>query len=587
MAPKAKQDDSIGQVSNKDLVRAPSTTTTLTMLPHKHQVIIEPKGNHLDLLHLITTERYTLPQGTWELLFDDDGFGGLSLHKEDGIANDFNADNDTIMVEDVLKYTVYKDETGGYGVAGAEDQNPLPLTKLLEKFQDGVLHFKLGDLQTQVDVDFALFSWARSGATLYWSLKSIHSELKFHQFPTEPWRWASQNVKRWSKTLLQLGFSGHLLQSTEALPWENKHYSLELAPSTCTRKSKNIVGNDAPVLPWNGISCTGLFFILGRWSSTEQRNGGFAHPSDRQTSNQLLRHLLANMWEAGKATEFQITLVHQWQCQWPKQYMGGRVVTISADQQGRLDFTPLQNVAREAGSKSLAQNWLHSLAQHVGVDWTLERVLIQGSSTKVLQPLHAQLCFQLGQRLQDILTKMLKGKEGKVLPGFVAERISMDHVIDESHHLGYQLMRYVDAAKDLVERSQCLGVATDKSMVHGVKLFYISSHTTHRRRHPFPGLSGTPTRQCNVFHVLLHLLVFLAIPSGQVCKSFDSAWGAGEESTEARNQRHRAWFGKQEQTSKKAVWRPMKRYRTAAKCWLENLDNQVGGGMVKVLESLP
>lgn len=212
-----------GFARQKDVVAA----THATLEPHKGKVFLDKVGHQAyTVTHIVTNEKHEVSGCDYSLEFDDEGFGALTPNSDD---------KPVILVEDLLRFTLYRADTDDFVITAAGQQGPgsmLRLSDFSAKFSSHKLEVKVGATLAAKVLDLVVFRWPRSaGAQVMFCAKRIYDELGLSQFSGESWRWISGSWRRWQTAMLNdFGLGDHVLPSTlmkelVVPPWGQRMYA--------------------------------------------------------------------------------------------------------------------------------------------------------------------------------------------------------------------------------------------------------------------------------------------------------------------------------------------------------------------------
>lgn len=501
---------------------------SLELLPLEGYVHIDRVADgRFVVTHTISRESVELPEGCWDLVWGDDGFGcvcNVSLA---------DMDDEVRMLDDVFKFTVLHDEAGNYFLASSGstgNDELLSLDIFKKKFQELIMRFPMGVTKCEHQLLASLWKWPRLGARLFFSTKSIYEAMGFDQFARHPWRWSCQGAPRWATYAESLGLPGHVMMSTKApLDVSGSSRSAEGWPGNSNSinthswrdsaafvvsprlrmcwslfggfamprlvwqvihargwagvmrrlvvrhaKASELTGGESretSVLPYFGVSVWALLALLCRWAYCAEERGGMKKADHREACQQLLAVLFGILADAEQ--DWSITLdmaPNAWVNRWPRPSVQRTPVAIVVQPGGQLNMSGWKEHP-DLGSldgRHPMRKWLSMVLGGLQVQ-TLQELFKLVATTDPLRELYKQLLWACGWRLQVVLLRHFK-KDGPASARFNLADIGCDELVGASHTLDRVLVRYSLACRSASLGHSSITVSTDKATVCGMSL---------------------------------------------------------------------------------------------------------------------
>lgn len=287
------------------------------------------------LTNIISQETITLPEGAWDIEFDDEGFGVIK-RREDGYE---------WSLDDIFMWGVYKDAEGRIVLVTQDEDGKTCDKRFLdhvsEEFVVDEYSLRVGSAAASVKVSIACLSFARDGCNTFWSLVALYKAMALTMFSKIPsrWAWSGFDNGSWAAHLDSMGFSaGHLLRSQ------------------CYGEAAGEVGSGR-FLPFHAFSSVALVGFLTVWSTMPKNRGGFQRDEHRCAARELLKAVVT-MASAGRSVVLDVRLTDKVELRPPRPVFGGNPCKVVV-KDGVADLTDFRRVqTRISGQRECAKWWL-------------------------------------------------------------------------------------------------------------------------------------------------------------------------------------------------------------------------------------
>ncbi|CAK0884728.1 unnamed protein product [Prorocentrum cordatum] len=548
---------------------ADARSVDASWVPHAERIYIDDvDGDITQITDVITLDRYMLKGCMpWEVEYDGDGKGAVVGVRE-------GSEPVAKLLCDLLKKGVYKDENGHLFIIFPDKPKAVPLQVIMSRFREGSVAIRVGIADSWSSMPVFVFQRARgAGCRVHWPAAELYRVLGVKAFRGMPSRWFQACRKSWQEHI-----EGH---------FPGQHI---VQPTNFGDKSKTDIPYEWRCLPTPCVNTVMPLEQLVRWSFAPPARGGMKAEDGPSAAKSALQSLLKSAAHCEVKREFNILLLAEWKCRWPRPsstLADGIVVDAYVDSDLTLVWP---DVAKEweldRPMAPLLESWVSSIQQtsplHEGPfkcaePWPLMRLLRAGANREILSSLVSRVLHHLALQLERVLAGHLRGREDSDEPAtftFTNEEISasdpmLDAKLFQCVLAGSQVSanyRVVGIACDkaspaamavtntLLTHANNVGVACCPAVLRGVKA------TSRVRGRGRPG-RGEMT-QVDVGTDDMHLL-----GEGGLKRKRE-----GSVAPDSVIQRQSSWLLRDQDATK---WRPPKVHRQTAMKWIQKLDAQL------------
>lgn len=219
------------------------------------------------------------------------------------------------------------------------------------------------------------------------------------------------------------------------------------------------------MLPFVSLSSWALVELLARWSQSSVRLGGFDKEEHRLAAQYLLGALFKMV--GGDDAEFRIDIeiVVDWEVVWPRPLAGEATAPLIV-RKGQVDLAEFMKDAIVSGGRR--NGWWNGkeiklLAQCGSMN--LREAYCKVASHKKLKPMHLQLLWHIGLKLQTLVRA---AADGSSAGDFRVSKVGIDALMSEPQKMDKHLLSYIQCSRAAAKKQLCFSVATDKSAVAGL-----------------------------------------------------------------------------------------------------------------------
>ena len=428
----------------------------LQLLPHQGRVLIDcsPQSGPTFLIHTVTLERYLLPDGRWEAVYDSDGFAALGNLDDDDAA--------PIVLEDSLRRQLYLEDGCVLRVIERVPDGRVQSWSLTNKMQHytelGVVSHH-GPLFLSNRWTVYLLSWPRMGFHFFWCTNDIYKALQLKTYQGIPSKWAFTASESWARAILELGCQG-----------------VHVLPSIHARTPVHDPSHDhAPVafLPNITMSSLGLVVMLGRWAFLSSRRGGLNGMGSKAAARDLLEGLVRGQSLTKLRWTFKLVFSDSWAHVWPRTQPSGDVtLPIAAD--SSIDLSIWIRMAENLGSNSIPAIWLSriwkALGAHCNAIMVVDLMELLLTAPSLLSLKRQFIAFVATSMEIACMHSFKKGQSHpnalKIVP------LDLLSLFSDRKALDHQLLKHVSSGVAVFEDAgyNSYFCATDKASVGGLSL---------------------------------------------------------------------------------------------------------------------
>ena len=372
----------------------------LETAPHFGYVFLDVYKRVPYLTHTLTCEQVALPQGDWELEFDDSGMGAVcGFRATVSTSDDQSADGEHFLIADLFSTEVLMDTSG---FVFTKDGELKSLEQLQAWYRDATATLEVGPTSAQLDMHAFVFRRVRDcKMRVVWCMSQLFANMKISGYKGKSANWLSHRFKAF-ETLIKATYRiCHIVHSTHgnlgakysALPW----------PRRC--------------LPATSISTCAMLLFLQRWAYADRTAGGLHadQTSAREAAAQIFEGFVTSACEGSLGTlVIEIEVNDSWGCTWPRPPSDEYTHLDIALTGGVFDFSGLSSLGMKS-RPARDRKWWTSLMQ-ILVDcpeYKMDAVTFFRSAMPSLAKLCAQLLKHIGLALEASLAASSTDKSKK------------------------------------------------------------------------------------------------------------------------------------------------------------------------------
>lgn len=396
---------------------------TASLKPHEGLVFVDQHpGGAWQLTHVVTGERTMLqdpPDGMrYAMAYDDEGFGMIIVVDTDGQEQD----EGVIVVDGALRFDLYETGDGELLIVHHDRLNGKQVVRLSDfgrHFSSSELRMVYGPSRRLCEMEVAIFKWPRGSSKIFVSLASLYTSLCFEQFGKQPSRWVYNCRARWTKLFDSYGLSSALQMSDQV--GKNGSGSKDLA--------------EAGVLPFNGVSPTGLVLLLHRFAFCHERHCGVRSEDSKLNSRWLLEKLVEPALVSLRAAPLRLDMVRCWHSIYPRPRQYTHPVDLAINSDGSVDMGQWRKLAEgDAAPRFASSAWTLIPAAFRDGCSLVELLKVLGDpGAPDLHSLFAQVIDELGSLLHSFWFDL--AKSGRMDHGMKMKAVDVEDLLTSRTHV--------------------------------------------------------------------------------------------------------------------------------------------------------
>ena len=310
-----------------------------TPVPHKEHVVLDALADTTYVTHLVTSESAILPEGQWELIFDEAGDGAVAT--VDAAGNEH-----VLLLQDVFSKDLYQSGSEFFvrmGKGPAHTTWSLDVAKARYGCGDAKISMRGGG-EVRFNV-YVLEMPRHCQQRVYWGLKELYSVLKLKSYKGVATKWLHDALPSWHRYVDSLAaHCPSILSKHGNLGSSHLHQPFY---EGC--------------LPETSMSTLGLLLILHRMAAFSRERGGLKEQESKTLASNLLHSLMQYAFH-GPVCRVEVQLSEQWRCKFPRP-KDDLVSFVANVKEGVVDLSQLVAMSVGPQQHALAKEWTKSLSK--------------------------------------------------------------------------------------------------------------------------------------------------------------------------------------------------------------------------------